>query len=116
PHRAGRGGGQLTSQSHRRSERPMPDHPSVHQALTALVPLTSLVLLGTACGDDDAALPDTVEVVATDYAFAGLPARIGTDTTVTMRNDSTGEVHELVVFPLPDDIDGTAAEILAMPE
>src|SRR5690606_9510204 len=69
-----------------------------------------------ACGDDDAALPDTVEVVATDYAFAGLPARIGTDTTVTMRNDSTGEVHEPVVFPLPDDIDGTAAEILAMPE
>ena len=73
------------------------------------------MLLGSACGDDDA-LPESVEIVATDYAFAELPDRIGTDTTLTMRNDSTREVHELVVFPLPDDIDGTASELLALPE
>lgn len=93
----------------------MPHHMPTRRVLAALASLASLVLLGAACGDDDA-LPESVEIVATDYAFAELPDRIGTDTNLTMRNDSTGEVHELVAFPLPEDIDGTAAEILALPE
>ena len=83
--------------------------------LAVLVSGSLVVLAG--CGEDDAdALPDTVEIAASDYAFGGLPARIGSDTTLTMRNTSTDEVHELVAFPLPDDIEGTAAEILELPE
>jgi len=93
----------------------MPRHRFCRRVLTALASLTSLVLLGAACGDDDA-LPTSVEIVATDYAFAELPNRIGTRTTLTLRNDSSIEVHELLAFPLPDDITGTASEILAMPE
>jgi len=81
----------------------------------ACLPLAALVLLG-ACGDDRDGFPESVEITATDYAFAGLPETIGTDTELTMRNDSTGEVHELVAFRLPDHIEGTASEILALPE
>lgn len=90
-------------------------------ALHRVRPQIAVLLLGaivavTACGDDGDALPETVEIVASDYAFDDLPARIGPETTLTMRNTSTREVHELVAFPLPDDLRGTAAEILALPE
>ena len=89
---------------------------STHRVLTALPLVAPIILLGTACGDDDDALPENVEIVATDYAFAGLTDTIGTDTTVTIRNDSAGEVHELVAFPIPPTVEGTATEILALPE
>lgn len=83
---------------------------------TAAVLSASLVALA-GCGDDEGdALPESVEIVASDYAFGDLPARIGPETTLTMRNTSTTEVHELVAFALPDDVDGTAAEILELPE
>lgn len=52
----------------------MPRHRFCRRVLTALASLTSLVLLGAACGDDDA-LPTSVEIVATDYAFAELRRR-----------------------------------------
>lgn len=82
-----------------------------------LVAITLSVPLLAACGDDDDdAVPQSVQLVATDYAFGGLPDRIGTDTALTLRNDSDVEVHELVVFALPDDVEGSATDILALPE
>lgn len=67
------------------------------------------------CSDDDSS-DEAVEVVAVDFAFQDLPERIDVDSVLTLRNDSDVEVHELVAFLLPDDVDGTAEEILALPE
>lgn len=70
-----------------------------------------------ACGSDSSdALPESVEVGAIDYAFTDLPERISTDTALTLRNDSDEEVHEIVAFAVPEGLEGTAEELLAMPE
>ena len=60
--------------------------------------------------------PQTIEVVALDYGFSGLPERVAAGTTFTLVNDSTTELHELVAIPLPEDEARTVPELLADPE
>ena len=105
-----------------------------------------LVPIAVACGDDDdddddgavvpaASVPaaeetaspasvgptsgDTKQIVtvtATDYRFDGLPASVPAGTQLALQNDSTKEVHEMVIFRIPDEVTETVGQILALPE
>ncbi|MGC1513787.1 MAG: hypothetical protein WA797_12810 [Acidimicrobiales bacterium] len=92
--------------------------------------LLGMLLLGlpvmAACGDDDTAAdpvastttePPTgaIAVTAVDYRYEGLPVEITVDTTLTLRNESTTEVHELVAMRLPDDESRSVEDLLALP-
>jgi hypothetical protein len=107
----------------------------VHRPLRLLAALAVLATLAAGCGDDDdtsaattttaadgttttAAPPEDdgpVDVVAVDYAFEGLPSRLDSGTQLTLRNDSSTEVHELVAFRLPDDESRTMEELVVLP-
>jgi hypothetical protein len=91
----------------------------------------SLLLAATAgCGDDsgeeDAATPAepsttadhpaVIEITAVDYRFDDLPAEVEAGATLALRNQSAGEVHELVAMRLADDEDRTIDELVALPE
>ncbi len=89
--------------------------------------LVTVALVTGACGnDDDTASPATtaataddntvVEVVAVDYAFNDLPARVSAGTALRMRNESSAELHELIAYRLPGDEQRSAEELLALPE
>ncbi len=58
----------------------------------------------------------TVEVTAVDYGYEGLPQQVDAGTTLTLANDSTAEVHELVAFVLPETEQRTIDEIIALPQ
>ena len=96
-------------------------------AIGALVAIAALA----ACGSDDdksdstpaTPLPATtkpgnpvVNVTASDYSFAGIPATVQPGTVFSMTNASTKEVHEMVVVRLPDNVKEPIAELLALPE
>lgn len=82
-----------------------------------------------ACGDDDstagaadtaepaesAADAATIEVVAVDFGFEGLPDSVEAGTTLTLRNDAEHELHEIVAFRLDDDETRSVEEIVALP-
>jgi hypothetical protein len=59
--------------------------------------------------------PSTVEVVATDFAFSGLPDSVPAGTKLTLVNDAATELHELVAFRLPDDEERSIDELAALP-
>lgn len=54
-----------------------------------------------------------VTVGLVDYGFEDLPATVEAGTTLTLENHSDVEMHEMVVFPAPDD--RTASELVALP-
>jgi len=86
----------------------------------------ALALLATACGGDDDAADTTapaatspattgappttaasaavepVRILTSDYAFGGLPATVAPGTAFEIENTSAAELHEFVVFRLPD--------------
>ena len=92
--------------------------------------LTAAVLLvgAAACGDDtdaDAApttaptmtaTDDAVEITAVDYAFEDAPEEVDAGATLALRNQSAGEVHELVAMRLPDAEQRTVDELVGLPE
>ncbi len=101
-------------------------HPSDRPILRLLI-AAAIGTVASACGDDtDTASPTTtsttlddaatVEVVAVDYAFEDLPARVPAGTALSMRNQSTVELHELIAFHLADDEQRSAEELMALPE
>ncbi len=82
-----------------------------------------------ACGDDDAAAspPSTdppadtaapagevVEVTMVDYAFEGLPETVTAGTRLTVTNAANAELHEVVLFRLPDDEDRPLTELATL--
>jgi hypothetical protein len=56
-----------------------------------------------------------VEVVATDFAFSGLPDSVPAGTKLTLVNDAATELHELVAFRLPDEEERSIDELAALP-
>jgi hypothetical protein len=107
-------------------------HTFRRRALLLLVPL--LALAGAAaCGEDDdpeasasstteaaaaeaAEAAEAVDVVAVDYHFEDLPEQIDPGTALTLRNDSEGEVHELVAMAIPPEETRAVDELVALPE
>lgn len=87
-----------------------------HMAVPALA-ASGLVMALSGCGERASAddLPMTVEIVGDDYSFAGVPEEIAAGATVTLRNDSDEELHEIVAIRLADDEDRPAAELIQLP-
>ncbi len=74
--------------------------------------LAALALLAAGCGGDD----NTKTVTAADYQFKNLPSSVKAGTTLNLKNDSTKELHEMVVMRLPDDEKRSAADLVKLPE
>lgn len=100
-----------------------------------LIPLIALVAVAAGCGDDDSDDADvsngddrsqtstddtgdgeSIEVVAVDYGYDGLPEQLDAGTALRLRNASAQEVHELVAFALPPGEQRTVEELIALPE
>jgi hypothetical protein len=118
----------------------LPLHPTdrrpVRRLLAPAVAL-SLALGLAACGDsadeDEDATPasppttaapadggdgggDTIEVSAVDYGFVGIPTSVEAGTTLALTNDSEAEVHEIVLFRLPEGETRSVQELLMLGE
>ncbi|MDQ2825468.1 MAG: hypothetical protein M3Y04_00625 [Actinomycetota bacterium] len=74
--------------------------------------LAALALLATACSGGS----DKVTVTAADYRFENLPKSVKAGTTLTLKNSSSKELHELVVVKLPDAEKRSAVELVKLPE
>ena len=55
-------------------------------------------------------------MVATDYKFSGLPDSVPAGTAFTLQNDSTAEVHEMIMIRIPDEEKRPVGELVALPE
>lgn len=97
-----------------RPTRPARTSRSVRRS-TALVALSALALSAYGCGDVDAPAADAVDVSLVDFAFEGLPDEVPSGTRLTVTNDATTELHELVAFRLPDDEQRSIAELVQLP-
>jgi len=65
----------------------------------------------------DTAVPaETVEIMAADYAFSNVPASIAPGTKLSLTNSSAVELHEMVVFRIPDTETRSIEELVALPE
>lgn len=93
-------------------------HPRESTAATTSVPGTKDPATEAPTTEDPGATEagPTVEVRAIDYAYEGMPATIALGTQVMMRNDSIGEMHELIAMRLPDDEARPVAELLELPQ
>lgn len=91
----------------------------------AIAVAIGLALFGVACGDDDEADTtattaadeaggETVAVTAVDYAFEGLPSTVAAGSRITLTNESTAELHEIVGFRVPDGVTQSAEELFNM--
>lgn len=89
-------------------------HRPISSRLAALAAAPLLVAALAGCGDDGLEAQDYA-IVATDYAFEGLPEEAAVGSTLTLSNESTAEVHELVAIRLPDDEQRPAADLVALP-
>lgn len=76
---------------------------------------SGLAISLSGCGDSTDALPTAVEIIGDDYSFVGVPEEIAAGATITLRNDSDVELHEIVAIRLPDDEDRSGAELLRLP-
>ncbi len=74
--------------------------------------LVALAALGAACGGGD----ETKTVTAADYAFQDLPSEVDAGTTLKLENASTKELHEMVVFRIPDAERRSVEELVKLPE
>lgn len=74
--------------------------------------VTVLALLGGACGGGD----DTKTVTAVDYRFEDLPKTVKAGTTLSLKNKSPKELHEMVIMRLPDNEKRSADDLVKLPE
>lgn len=65
---------------------------------------------------DTAASAETVEIVAADYAFTNVPASIAPGVKLSLTNSSDVELHEMVVFRIPDTETRSIKELIELPE
>jgi len=73
--------------------------------------LAALAILAACSGGSD-----TVTVTAADYRFQNLPKSVKAGTTLTLKNSSSKELHEMVVLKLPDTEKRSAEELVKLPE
>lgn len=75
--------------------------------------LAAAALIG-ACGGGSSVT--TATVTAKDYAFENLPSSVKVGSTLKLKNESTKELHELVVMRIPDDEKRSAADLVKLPK
>jgi plastocyanin len=78
--------------------------------------IACIALVLTACGDDDTGGPRSVEITGVDYAFEDVPDTLAAGSTLTFKNDSTQEVHEMIVVRLDDAETRPMEELVTLPE
>ena len=92
--------------------------------------LVSLALVSAACGSDDdtagtadtttttAEAPEvtTVDVIARDYEFEGVPDTIAAGSTISLTTEEGGEPHEFVAVLIPESETRSVEELIALPE
>lgn len=84
----------------------------------------ALLLMVSACGNAEPAAstttttapPSEIAVTAIDFEFVGLPERVSSGVQLTLSNDSSVELHELVAIRLPDDENRPVAELAENPD
>lgn len=59
---------------------------------------------------------EEVEVTAVDYAFEGVPDTVPAGPVAITFNNEGGEVHELALVRINDDVDQSFEEVLQLPE
>jgi uncharacterized cupredoxin-like copper-binding protein len=74
--------------------------------------VAALAVLAAACGGGD----DTKTVTAADYSFQNLPKEVDAGTTLTLKNSSTKELHEMIVIRLKDEEKRPVSQLVALPE
>lgn len=62
------------------------------------------------------ATPGVIEVTGTDYAFEGVPDTVAPGTEFMFTNGSDAEVHELLLFQIPEGEQRSLDELLALPD
>jgi uncharacterized cupredoxin-like copper-binding protein len=72
----------------------------------------ALAVLAAACGGGD----ETKTVTAVDYSFQNLPKEVDAGTTLKLQNNSTKELHEMVVIRIPDSEKRPVSELMTLPE
>lgn len=115
----------ITKEPARRKKPTTRREPRSSIRIRGLVGAIAVLLLLSACGDGaDAAAsttsattpttaaPAQVEVTAIDFGFVGLPERVTAGTTLTLVNDSSVELHELVAIRLPNDETRSVEELI----
>ena len=80
--------------------------------LTRAAAVAAMATVAAACGGGDG----TETVTAVDYAFQNLPSEVDAGTTLKLENDSTKELHEMVIFRIPDDERRPVSELVRLPE
>lgn len=86
--------------------------------------LAATLVLGACATDDATEEEDTtdttapeaqsVEVTAANYVYSGVPPEMDAGTTLSLTNESSDEVHEIVAFRLPDDETRSAADLIKL--
>lgn len=77
--------------------------------------LSAVALTLAACGGDGA-VGGTIEVTGVDYGYSGVPELVESGAELTFVNDSSEEVHELVLVKIVDGEARSVQEILELPE
>lgn len=106
--------------------------PHRRRRAVAAATLAPVLVGAAACGDEgsrDNASPTestttaaeeggdrTVTVTAADYRFDDLPANVAPGSKLGLRNESAGELHELVALRLADDEGRSADQLVKLPE
>ncbi len=85
---------------------------------TAAADTTAAPATTAAAGTDTTSMAGMmmVAVNAVDYAFEDLPETVEAGTMLSLTNNSTAEVHELVAFLLPEDETRPVEELVQLPE
>ena len=80
-----------------------------------------MAVLTAACGSDGADTADPVDattplaLTAIDFAYTGVRPEVPVGTEITLTNDSTAELHEVVAIRLPDDEERPVDELMRLP-
>lgn len=75
--------------------------------------LAALALVATACGGDG---DETLTITARDFRFEDLPSTVDAGTTFKLTNASNVEMHEMIVFRIPDNERRPVEELIRLPE
>ena len=86
--------------------------------MKARVVIAALAALGlAACGGGGAEpATGTIEITGQDYSFSGVPELVAPGAELTFTNESTAEVHEVVLMRIADGETRTIEELLELPE
>lgn len=122
--------GEPMTHTNTRSNNPMTTRTTKRHGMMLAAALSAATLGLGACGSDDdttasppptdppaeatAPADEVVEVTMVDYTFEGLPETVPAGTRLTVTNAAEAELHEVVVFRLPEDEDRTLTELTAL--